>query len=243
MKTVILTAGQGKRMLPLTHYIPKSMLPIGLKPSVIMTIEQAVEAGSLDVCLVVSPDSSLPDICEFYKNYCPLLSQAKIQFVVQQRPLGSGDALLQAENFCKKEKFFLANCDELFEKNAFAQLAQCGGLCVGAKKVTKKECKSYGVLVCDIEKIIAIEEKPQQVDVQPLVSVGRYLLDGRIFDCIRQSYFVGGEKRLTDALNLLCAKTYVQPCVLKGKRFDVGNPRGYKKAFCFFANEVDFSIK
>ena len=143
--------------------------------------------------------------------------------------------LLTLKSFCKKERFFLANCDEVFEKNAMQQLAEAGGLCVGAKKVTKKEGKNYGVLHCSAERIIAIEEKPQELTSAPLVSVGRYLLDGRIFDCIRQTSFVGGERRLTDSLNILFAKTAVLPKVIKGKRFDTGNPVGYSKAFCHFA--------
>ena len=236
MKAVILTAGSGSRMIPLTQYMPKALLPLGMKPSVLFVAQEAVRAGAKKILFICSPDSPLESFFEFYKNYADNpFGEAEFFFHYQPKPLGSGDALLYAEDFCKKDKFFLANCDEIFEKNAMQQLSEMGGLCVGAKKVAQKQRSMYGILHCGTDRIIGVEEKPLKSDGFALASVGRYLLDGRIFDCIKQTSFFKGERRLTDALNILFAKSVVLPCVIKGKRFDVGNPEGYKKAFQYFA--------
>ncbi|MBR5251028.1 MAG: NTP transferase domain-containing protein [Clostridia bacterium] len=231
MKAVILTAGCGKRMLPLTKYIPKALLPIGLTPAIVKIINEAVDSGVNEICCVVSDNHILKDfLSEYTSEYFKDLT---LTFALQQNPLGSGDALLCAEEFCKKERFLLANCDEIFENNSFSQLLQKGELTIGCKKVLAKECHKYGILTCQQNKILKIEEKPTNLSQKssPLASVGRYLLDGRIFDAIKQTNFIGGERRLTDALNILFCKAVVTPTLIDGKRFDIGSPDGYKNAF------------
>jgi len=234
-KLVILTAGNGKRMLPLTKYIPKALLPIGLTPAIVNVIQQAVDLGVNQICCVVSPNSILKDFLYDYAN--EYFKDLTLDFVVQANPLGSGDALLCAEEFCKKERFLLANCDEIFEKNSFSQLLQQNDLTIGCKKVLPKDCVKYGVLTVKQNKILEIKEKPTSVNAMGscLVSVGRYLLDGRIFEAIKQTNFIGGERRLTDALNILFCQADVIPTLIEGKRFDIGSPIGYKNAFKYLS--------
>ena len=231
MKAVILTAGNGKRMLPLTKYIPKALLPIGLTPAIVKIINEAVDLKVNQICCVVSPNSILKDfLYDYAKEYFKDLT---LDFVVQTNPLGSGDALLCAEEFCKKERFLLANCDEIFENNSFGQLLTNKDLTIGCKRILPKECNKYGILTCQQNKVTKIEEKPTTLNAKgsPLASVGRYLLDGRIFEAIKQTNFIGGERRLTDALNILFCKAVVTPTLIEGKRFDIGSPDGYKNAF------------
>lgn len=236
-KAVILTAGLGTRMLPLTKCIPKALLPLGMKTAAQVVAQECIESGATKICFVVAPDSPLPDYFDYCSKTDGIFKNAEFTFVCQQTPIGSGNALLCAEEFCKKERFFLANCDEVFSQNAFMQLLKPGGISVGLKKVKPKKACMYGIVQTANGMAQAIEEKPQNRDFSsdPFALVGRFLLDGRIFDCLRQISFVNGELRLTDALNLLFAKNQVHACMLSGKRFDVGSPEGYKNAFNYFS--------
>ncbi len=236
-KAVILTAGLGKRMLPLTRCIPKALLPLGMKTAAQVVAQECIESGATKLCFVVAPDSPLPDYFDYCSKNDDTFKNVEFTFVCQQKPIGSGNALLCAEEFCKKDRFFLANCDEVFSQNAFLQLSKLNGISVGVKKVKPKNACMYGILQTANGVAQVIEEKPQNRDFAsaPLALVGRFLLDGRIFDCLKQISFVGGELRLTDALNVLFAKNQVYARMLNGKRFDVGSPEGYKNAFNYFS--------
>lgn len=229
-KGVILTAGEGKRMLPLTIAMPKALLPIGMKTAVQTITEEMIGAGVEEIAFVVASDSPVRRYMEFLAK--TEFKNARFTFIEQSEPRGSGHALYVAKGFCEKESFLLANCDDLFEYNACKVLIETGGNCVGLTAVSAKDCDKYGVACVRNGFLMKTEEKPKKhAGVSPLVLAGRYLLDGDIFDCLALTGYVDGELRLTDALNLLCTERDVAAAEIKGRRFDTGCAEGYKKAF------------
>lgn len=230
-KGVILTAGEGKRMYPLTVTTPKALLPIGMKTAVQLVAEEMIDAGVREIAVVVATASPVRRFMEFLTDN-NRLKNVQFTFLEQEKPLGSGHALSVAKAFCGKENFFLANCDDLFENNACKIMAETGGNCVGLVRVPKKDCGKYGITTLSDGFVKAVKEKPADCrDGRPLAVAGRYLFDRRIFDCLTRTGFVGGEQRLTDAVNLLCALDRVNGVEIKGRRFDVGCAEGYMKAF------------
>ena len=235
-KAVLLAGGKGTRMYPLTQYIPKALLPIGMKPSIQLIAEEAILAGAKKICFVVAPNSG---VREYFEGCCKEIETCRgieLVFVTQNKPLGSGNALLCAEEFCQKEKFFLANCDEVFSQNSFSQLLEANNIAVAIKRVKASQCGLYGIVDCQQGFAKNVQEKPDKISGSfGDALVGRFLLDGRIFDCLRHVSFVNGEQRLTDALKILFSQNKVSAVSLKGERFDVGNPSGYQSAFCYFS--------
>jgi len=59
MKALVLCAGKGTRLRPVTHSTPKHLIPVANRPILSYVLDQIAEAGIRDVCIVVSPDSSI----------------------------------------------------------------------------------------------------------------------------------------------------------------------------------------
>ncbi len=239
-KAVILTAGTGKRMLPLTAFIPKALLPIGKRPALQVITEEAVLSGMTKICFVVDESSVVQKYISFLQQTSRLFDKTEFSFVTQSIPLGSGDALSRAKDFCGADPFIVLNCDDLFFNNACLSLAHAfdGASILGVKSIKRHKSIKYGVVTFfNDRRIKSILEKPplKQVPLKPHILVGRYLFVADIFDYLIKIKPVNGEYRLTDAINLLTAKTDVCALCLKEKRFDIGNFEGYYEAFSFFS--------
>src|SRR5579884_1885555 len=136
-KAVITAAGRGTRMYPATNTIQKEMLPLmdrdGVcKPAIQIIIEEALESGIEEVCLVVNPHNREqiaqhfaplpPEELKLFKGKdWALLQSARIQqiaarltFVVQETPEGYGHAVWCAREFAGKEPFLLMLGDHIY---------------------------------------------------------------------------------------------------------------------------------
>ena len=136
-KAVITAAGRGTRMYPATTTIQKEMLPImdrdGIcKPAIQIIIEEALDSGIDEVCLVVNPHNRAqieqhfaplsPEELKLFKGKdWALLQSARIQqiaarltFVVQESPEGYGHAVWCARNFVGQEAFLLMLGDHIY---------------------------------------------------------------------------------------------------------------------------------
>ena len=136
-KAVITAAGRGTRMYPATTTIQKEMLPVmdrdGIcKPAIQIIIEEALDSGIEEVCLVVNPHNraqieqhfaplSAEELRLFKGKDWALLQSAKIQeiaarltFVVQEKPEGYGHAVHQSRAFVGGEPFLLMLGDHIY---------------------------------------------------------------------------------------------------------------------------------
>lgn len=146
-KAVITAAGRGTRMYPATTTIQKEMLPVmdtdGIcKPSIQLIIEEALDSGIEEVCLVVNPHNraqieqhfkplSDPEVRLFKGKDWALLQMARIQhiasrltLVVQDTPEGYGHAVWCARNFVGGEPFLLMLGDHIYTTSAEKRCAQ-----------------------------------------------------------------------------------------------------------------------
>ena len=88
---VILAAGGGTRMKPLSLTTPKPMLPICNRPLLAVLARYMVEIGLKSVIIVVSPFNKIEIQAYFKEN--PLGEEIKVKYVVQNQPLGTAHAL------------------------------------------------------------------------------------------------------------------------------------------------------
>lgn len=89
MKAVILAAGEGKRMRPLTYTRPKAMIPIGNMPIMEHLLVRTIEAGISEFIIIVGYYD------DKVRNYFGSGSRwnVKIEYYQQRRQLGTADAL------------------------------------------------------------------------------------------------------------------------------------------------------
>ena len=196
MRAVILAAGEGKRMHPLTYTRPKVMLPIAGKPILEHLLLRFKEAGISDFLLVIGYHGEIvQDYFGDGKRW-----GTKIDYVIQRKQLGTADAVKMVKRLVST-RFLIANGDVIVKKEDIAGLAARDGNTMGLVK--KQDAVGLGVVEVKYNKIVRIYEKMEKPPTQ-LVNTGIYLLTSEIFSAISATpESPRGEYELTDSLQLL----------------------------------------
>ena len=107
MKGLILAAGEGKRLRPLTKITPKALIPIGGRPLITYQLLKFKKAGIKDIGIVIRPR-------EYSKFKSTLkIRDLKVEYIFQKRPQGTLAATKCAGDFLENKKFLLCWCDFL----------------------------------------------------------------------------------------------------------------------------------
>lgn len=163
----------------------------------------------------------------------------------QPEPLGLGHAVSCAEDHVGNVPFVVMLGDDLIDERdpllptMLDLQAETGGIVLALLEVPWEEVHKYGVASVeptdhkDVVRVTGLVEKPPREEAPSnLTVVGRYVLPAAIFDAIRRTKpDRRGEIQLTDAMALLLAEgTPVHGVIVRGRRYDTGNPTGYLKA-------------
>ena len=175
-------------------------------------------------------------------------------FVTQAEALGLGHAVLCARAVVGDEPFAVLLPDDLvWNRGGAGALKQMVDLAaresasvIAVQDVPREQTGSYGIVATrDFAgrhgEISAIVEKPKP-DVAPstLAVVGRYVLDGRIFEHLAKTTpGAGGEIQLTDGIAALIAESRALAYRFEGRRFDCGSRIGLVEATIEFALQSD----
>jgi len=180
MKAVILAAGQGTRMRPLTDRRPKVMLPIGNKPILEHIIDEAVDAGIRDFVIV----TGYMEDC--IKDYFAdgLQKGVSIDYVFQEEQNGTGHAIGCAEEYVD-DRFIVLNGDMLISSVQIKNLIDRAEDAVLTVKEVEDPC-NFGVICTAGEKVTQIVEKPENPPTD-LANAGVYLFPRSIFDYIHRT--------------------------------------------------------
>lgn len=195
MKAVVLAAGEGRRLRPLTVLRPKPMVPIGNKPVLEHVVEALVEGGVTDIVFVVGYrreriQTHFGDGDDW---------DANIDYVVQEKQLGTGHALLQAKEEVDEE-FLVVNGDSFVDADLVADLVETEGGGTAVAVTRSDEPTDYGVVETEGDEIVGLEEKPRVYEAgTETINAGVYRFDAEIFDEVRRSSG-DGEMALTDAV-------------------------------------------
>lgn len=174
MKAILLAAGEGKRMRPLTLVKPKTMIEVLGKP-LLHHIIDSLPSEITELVIVIGYKG------EAIKSYFGDRFESRpVTYVVQQKPLGTAHALHLCKNLIAPgEKFMFILADDLHSPEALKRLVhhQNGMLVQEHPEPTK-----FGVIEIDAHnRIVGIEEKPAQPKTN-LVAVGAYMFDSTFFD-------------------------------------------------------------
>jgi len=258
-QAIIPLAGLGTRLLPLTSVFAKELLPINGKPGIEYILDECIEAGIKEVIFIISQkklmiknyfynDKFYKDIIKRKKDpriineYKKILKYRKmIKFVFQDRPLGTGDAVLKTKRFIKDKFFLMLLPDDLIiKKNCSKSMISIhkkfNASVMASMKVNKKEVSRWGIY--NIKKKIdnmnfiikSVVEKPTIKNAPSNNAViGRYILPKTIFaKLLNLKPTKGGEIHVTDAIqSLINDNNKFVGHNFSGKYLDCGTMSGY----------------
>jgi len=226
MKGVVLAGGLGTRLYPLTFATNKHLLPVYNQPMIFYPITTLVNAGISDI-LVVTSGPHAGHFIGVLKNGKEL-GVKHLEYAYQEKPDGGiADALLLAEDFADNGDITVILGDNTTDADIKKDIAGFkSGALVFLKKMKKLEqCKRFGVAVFnpqDKNKIIAIEEKPQNPKSN-YVATGLYIYDNKVFSYIRECKpSARGEIEITDVNNRYIAAGNLSWVELNGFWSDAG---------------------
>ena len=261
-QAIIPLAGLGTRLLPLTSVFAKELLPINGKPGIQYILDECIEAGIKEVVFIISKkkqmiknyfynDSFYKKIINkkkdprIIKEYKQILKYKKmIKFVYQNKPLGTGDAVLKTKKYIKDKFFLMLLPDDLIiKKNCSKSMINIHrrykSSVMASMNVNKKTVSRWGIfklskkldknnyLIKDVVEKPSIASAPSNKAV-----IGRYILPKKIFSKLsKQKPGKGGEIHITDAIqSLIYDNNKFIAHNFSGKYLDCGSMNGYIKS-------------
>ena len=257
-QAIIPLAGLGTRMLPLTSVMPKELLPINGKTNLEYILEECLDAGIKEFIFIISKNKLSIKKYFFNDNFYKKIIKKKkdkriieeykkikkyqkmIKFVYQNKPKGTGDAVLKCQRFIKDKYFLMLLPDDLIiKKNCSKEMIKLHkktrGSVIASKRVERKTVSRWGILSIKNKKkdhfeIKDVIEKPS-IKKAPsnFAIIGRYILSSKIFNEIKKlKPGQGGELHITDAIkNLIYKKNKFYGNIFKGTYLDCGTLQGY----------------
>ncbi|NLS77247.1 MAG: NTP transferase domain-containing protein [Chloroflexi bacterium] len=205
MQGVILAAGKGSRLHPITTTRSKAMLPILGKPIVERVMESISIHGITDFVLVVSCEDK--EIVQYFEQECKL--PVTIQFVVQEQRRGMADALRQAAPLIH-EPFILSACDNLVNSDHVGALIRRfnqpdANAVLTLMVIPPAQLGKTGIVDMKNEYVTRIIEKPPPEEAPTnIASLPLYIFPPRILDFLPEvKPSPRGEYELQDAIQML----------------------------------------
>ncbi len=261
-QAIIPLAGLGTRLLPLTSVFAKELLPINGKPGIEYILDECIQAGIKEIIFIISDKKKM--IKDYFYNdkfYRKIIKMKKdkrilqeykkilkfkkmIKFVYQNKPLGTGDAVLKTQKYIKNNFFLMLLPDDLIikkncSKSMIALHKKHKSSVMASMNVNKKNVSRWGIyklskkinknnyMIQDVIEKPSIKNAPSNKAV-----IGRYILPRKIFSKLSKlKPGKGGEIHITDAIQSLIKENekFIAHNFL-GKYLDCGTMKGYIKS-------------
>jgi bifunctional UDP-N-acetylglucosamine pyrophosphorylase/glucosamine-1-phosphate N-acetyltransferase len=225
MKAVILVAGDGSRLRPLTLYRPKCMIPLAGKPILEHLLWVLKENEIEEILLIIGYRK------ELVQNYFRDGKEfgVKLHYVEQKKLYGTAHAMSLSEEYVSDEDFLMIYGDLLIDpsvvKGTLQKYSEKNVITLTLTTVEKPN--RYGIVQTEKDQVTKIVEKPKSKEFGNLANVGVYVFSKKIFKAIpKTAKSQRKEIEITDTLNLLIkegvplASVTIEP----GNWLDVGRP-------------------
>ena len=225
-RAIIPVAGFGTRLFPATKVMKKDFFPIldrdgVLKPVLLILLEQLVEAGIEEVCLIIGEEEQpiydaffarmtsenydkLPEDKKYYQNLLMKLS-SKVTYVYQKERKGFGHAVYQAKEFAGDAPVLLLLGDMIYHsnegRNCMKQMTDAyenfGTTMISMHTVPEEDVVHYGIMHGEWENEEQTLLKLDQIAEKPTVEYARDYLNVRTVKSKENYYAVFGQYILT----------------------------------------------
>ena len=183
MKAIILSAGEGTRMRPLTLTKPKTMLPVAGKPIIQYNIEALRDCGVKDILLIVGYKEEI--VRDYFKDGSQL--GVNISYATQSKLEGTADAIGYGKDFIE-DSLITLNGDIILDVDILSEIIEDYEESKPDTLMVLTEVEdpsAFGVVELDGDNIINIVEKPKKEEAPSnLINTGIYIFNKDIFDKI-----------------------------------------------------------
>jgi UTP--glucose-1-phosphate uridylyltransferase len=247
---VVPCGGLGTRLLPITRWLPKETLPVGLRPVLHWVLDEAADAGLLRAIIVTNPHR--PVLEAMARNYPGPLD---LEFVPQDHPRGLGDAFLRARDPLAGSPFLAILPDNLFIDGnptaavlatyhatglstvLLAEIARENSRAAGATGRAQVRKAQDGSL-----RVTAIADKGKGSfdtggQAWAITPIGRMAFPGDVlpeWEEVGRGLSPNAELDDVPVLQRLAGRDALAGVVTSARFFDVGNPEGYRDAVAAF---------
>jgi mannose-1-phosphate guanylyltransferase len=221
MKAMILAAGLGTRLRPLTEMKPKALMPVANKPILLRNIEYLISHGIAEI--IVNAHHHSQQVLDYLKDGA--LFGLKIEVKVEAEILGTGGGIKNTEDFWDKEPFIVINSDILTDINLAAvyQVHQTSGALV---TLVLHDCEAYNQVQVDDQWNITDIAKGNMPD--RLAFTGIHVINPEVLSHIPRGLF---SDIIECYRKLIRLGKPVRACLVKGHYWrDIGSIQSYLEA-------------
>jgi UTP-glucose-1-phosphate uridylyltransferase len=243
---VVPCGGRGTRLYPISRWIPKELLPVGLRPVLFWTLDEIAAAGIRRAIIVTNPEK--PALEAVAREYDRALA---LEFVAQDSPRGLGDALLRARGLLAGAAFAVALPDNLFRgPNPLAAVLdvhrRTALATVLLARVTRDDAGTKGATGRAAVRaapdrtlrVTAVADKGKgRFDpgehASAMTPIGRLVLPADVFaefEDVARTLPQGAELDDVPVLQRLAAREALAGATCDATFYDVGVPEGYHQA-------------
>jgi glucose-1-phosphate thymidylyltransferase len=241
MKAIILAAGQGTRLRPVTLTMPKPLVPVANKSLIAYAIDILRDAGLTDIGIVVNDlDSPIPQQLGDGQSL-----GVNLEYIVQAEQLGLAHAVNLARDFVGDDPFCMFLGDNVFQDKMHTLLTEFEASDAEAAIALGEvpDPSRFGIADVRDGKIMGVVEKPKENPPSNLAISGVYLFRKSIFDAIaniKPSW--RNELEITDAIQYLISNgKKVNPYILQGWWIDAGKPDAIIQANQLVLGELPYT--
>ncbi|BBE31073.1 glucose-1-phosphate thymidylyltransferase [Tepiditoga spiralis] len=224
MKAIVLCAGKGTRLRPLTFTNAKPLIPIANKPTIMYSLEKIREAGITEIGIIVNPDNK--------KDFVKVLGDGKdygldIKYIIQEEAKGLAHAVAISEEFIDGDDFLMYLGDNLINTDLakFTTEFKEGNFDSFILLTPVEDPSRFGIAIMEGNNVIDVVEKPQNPPSN-LAIVGVYVFKPIVFEAIKNiKPSWRNELEITDAIAwLIKNKGNTGAQVIYGWWKDTGKP-------------------
>ncbi len=226
MKAMVLAAGLGLRMRPLTLLRAKPALPVLDRPLVHFTLEKLARAGVSDVIVNLHhlPETVVAALALAERR------RPRIHYSIEPEMLGTGGGPRAVQDFFGQEPFLLVNGDMLFDFDLRELVARhrASGAAVTLALRRQRDARAYSSVVTDRRgRILSIAGRPTSAKGTVWMFAGVHVLDPRLLARLPE----GASDSVRDLYGPLLAEgAHLAGVRAAGAWYDFGRPSLYRDA-------------
>lgn len=217
-RAIVLAAGEGVRLRPLTTYRPKPMLPAATSPIIEHVLDELIAAGIEEITLVVGHKGE-----RIQSYFGPAYREVDLTYRIQKTQLGTGHALRVAEP--PDEPYLLVNGDQIVDQRLIREVIDShGDAAVSLGVIPGRDVSDYGGAIVRDGHVVDLVDRPTD-HRDYYLNAGVYCCNPMVTDAVAELEPDGGERSIIDAIvSLIDSEKTVNAVVSDGYWADANYP-------------------